>query len=123
NRPRRRGASAATTCRRRRSPSLFGDEIADRSPGLDATGRPGSCHPRRWPDDAGLDQLGQPIGTVVESGEASDGLAAIGDDHLLALADAVEVAAEVVLEVTHADLDPRCSYVHEIIVATSPWSL
>ena len=47
-------------------------------------------------------------------------VAPVGDDHLLAVPHPVEVAAEVVLEVSDPDLDLRCSYRRRVIVLWAP---
>jgi hypothetical protein len=58
------------------------------------------------------------IGLVVEGGEASHWAASVGHYYLFAVLYPIEVPAEVVLEVSHTDLDPRSSYGHGAIVAT-----
>ena len=51
------------------------------------------------------DQLSQPVGGLIQRGQARHGTPAIGNDHLAAFTHLVKVTTQVVLEVPDADFD------------------
>jgi hypothetical protein len=69
---------------------------------------------------ASIHEVGKPVCRGIDGDQASDWTASIGHDDFIALSDAFEIAAEVVLEVADSDTGRRCSYIHADSVAT-PW--
>ena len=69
--------------------------------------------------DPALDQGGEGVGRRVERNESGDRPTPVGDDEFIAVADAMEVPTQVVLQLANPDLARRgCSYIHPVIVAT-----
>jgi hypothetical protein len=88
-------------CRSTRSPALLDDQIRDGSLGIDGLRRSllllaGGCHDTLC-DEPVEDAL------VSEWHNARDRSTSIGHDDLIAISDAVEVVAEVVLELPDSD--------------------
>lgn len=71
-----------------------------------------------WADDTHRDELREMVSRFIDGQQPRNRVATIGHDDLLTVADALEVATEVVLELSNTDLDTRCSYRHRPIVAT-----
>ena len=59
------------------------------------------------------------VSRSIDGHQARNGLTSIGHDDLPTVPDTAEIATEVVLELPNADLDSRCSYRHDHIVATT----
>lgn len=72
-----------------------------------------------WADHTHRDELREMVRRFIYGHQPRNRLAAIGHDELLTVPDALEIATEVILELSNTDLDTRCSYRHSHIVATT----